>query len=1522
MFRRPFIRAAESRHRFLQALMAGIVLAGLALRIWHLDYDQGMGSHPDERSNSYYAITIRMPQDANNLLHPRLSPLNPFWDTGLNRARHFTYGHFPLYLGVLAAWTAHNAAPLLDALGLPDQWIKVASEAQTNPLSFLLIGRLVVMLLDSLTVWLVLLIGRRLYGIQAGFLAAFLWSIAVMPFKDSHFFTVDIAITTFVTLTLLGYLVMLERPGSLYGVGLTGLGLGLSVASKFSALPIIFLFGGLFLLQWQRRSATVTVRLLGLNWLLQFLATIFIATLTFAVASPFVLTDWEIFRFSVLEQQGNMVTGNNDWPFTRQYRGTLPYLYYIQQQLQWGLWYPLGITVLAGTLWALLRVGSSFWKQPPTWLPRLLDGECLIMLWVLLYFGPTGAFLAKFNRYVLPILPAVILLGTGLIAWLVGWRKAILGDQQESSGKTGNHQPGILERRFGLFWCSVVVAGSVFWLGTNINGIYERNHTWHDASRWIYENVPDGSVILWEQWDDPLPKSWQLLESQNPFIPRKEFHKIDWNPFAEEDQQKWQSLKEFLLASDYLVFSSRRTLGAIPRLPQRYPLTNRYYELLFNGELGFEVVHQETRHPSAFGLQFDDTQADESWRLYDHPPVTILAKVNALSDQEFDELLLGYTETSKNWYVPSSPFPTSTLAQFSRAEIRATSDLGTIWRSFKSVTGKLGTLVFGRSRFDELDYPLNSNWPLDQFRFNEFGSTRAWASVLIWWSGIVLMGIVVWPFCFSLFARLPDAGYALTKGLGWLGLALITWWIAHLGLPGFTAAGIWLTFLAVGTVSAYLGWRQRHDFAKKLRDRWKLLLWEETGFALAYLLFVCIRLLNPDLWHPWTGGEKFMDLAILNGILRSPEFPPIDSHFAGRFLNYYYWGHYLVAYLMKMTGLWVEVAFNLALASFFAQVVLLSWSCSFYFHMRSAGSRGEGYRQSSSSGAAWPVNLIRALWAPFLLIGIGNLEGAGQWLSSAKLMVQREYSGWPSILGEPAQILLGVWDTGLVGSMLNYDFWGPSRVIPNTINEFPYWTFLFGDLHAHLLVMPITLLLLCSIVFGYFYIEDLKKLIALLALMAVIASIGIATNLWELPLYSLLILFFLVSLSLKHLSRRKALTVGVASFAVLLVGLLVLFPFWRHFDVLATDGLGWVKRGDAPSQWLRIWGLFYPIILTWLSIGLYSSWSGQAPTTVKSEIGILGICVILLLLPCLLWQRLTLALATLPLLLTGFLLWQKRESSERGEVVILGWLLLVTGIWTGTQVLYVKDFLSGGEAYRMNTLFKFFLQAWVLAAVAVAILLPNLWSKIRALNFPLFTWASGCGFVILLAASLVYPALGTPARLSQRFPDEVPPLGTLNGLDYMEGGSYNWPNQNHEIFLTFDRDAIDWLNAHIKTNLVILESYVLDYYRAAGTRISSHTGLPGLLGMHQSEQRDANSVSKRSGVMYSIWNASTPQEMLKLLEANSVGLIYAGQLEQIEHPQGVRHLTELAASNRLVLIYDNPKTRIYALPNRMAHAAQ
>jgi uncharacterized membrane protein len=968
-----------------------------------------------------------------------------------------------------------------------------------------------------------------------------------------------------------------------------------------------------------------------------------------------------------------------------------------------------------------------------------------------------------------------------------------------------------------------------------------------------------------------------------------------------------------------------------------------------------------------------------------------------------------------------------------------------------------------------IDEPLANLPVVDNYRWNRWASEEPLVAVLVWWLVVTLLGWLAWPLCFALFAPWLDRGYLFSRTVGWLLAGWLLWMFAGAGWLHNTVVNSWLMVGVLAIAGGLCAWRQAAAIRQFVAARWSLLLAEEALFAAAFTFFIFIRMVNPDLWQPWLGGEKFMEFAFLNGVLRSPVFPPVDPHFAGGYINYYYFGLYLVGYLIKLTGIYAEVAFNLTIALLFALTVANAFAIT---HTAWALWRGT---------QAWQRGMMTALLGPLLVALIGNLDGYGQIVRQlserSPLQLQSALPGVSWLV----ESVVGLMQVAAGKTTLPpYDFWAPSRVIPATINEFPYWSFLFADLHPHLIGIPLSLLFLGALFNLVLRYRDLWAWggIGPAVVGSLIFLLGalISVNLWELPTYLGLAILTLLLCDYRYFGSLHLGRVAGSS-VVLLTGAIVLYlPFFRNFVNVGASGIGLVQQGDDLGQWLLLWGGLGFLVVSWLlwrsanaglprvmrarrapvpvvqtstlsadepaienaalaaeeslldepfedgdasgevasrrssseaSPNIYTravSQHAAAPSRsgVSRLVGmamrhfdrlprlwylhrllvtqptlnyLLGVASVptLFALAVVAWllDRSVLALCLAVLAFSLPLLW--RRESEADSADHLATILAVTGvaILAGTQVFYLKDFLQGGEYYRMNTLFKFFNQVWVLWAVAAAIALPRLWAAAwaglgeravrlhgaapaedlvpdetpdetitdetmagegaeahtaawrplpRTLGFGRrgwgLLWRLAC--VLILVACGVYIIFGTPARLSQRFVGWIPPFGTLNGMAYMQQGRYAWPNDSNWIELSYDYDAIQWLLNHVRGNVVIVESADVDYYRVGGTRVASMTGLSGLRGAHVSEQRYGEQVGARDGLHREFWSSMSVERTEALIAQLQISLIYAGQLERYIHPEGVQKLAKMASEGRLDVLYENDGVVIYAVPNTLA----
>ena len=191
-------------------------------------------------------------------------------------------------------------------------------------------------------------------------------------------------------------------------------------------------------------------------------------------------------------------------------------------------------------------------------------------------------------------------------------------------------------------------------------------------------------------------------------------------------------------------------------------------------------------------------------------------------------------------------------------------------------------------------------------------------------------------------------------------------------------------------------------------------------------------------------------------------------------------------------------------------------------------------------------------------------------------------------------------------------------------------------------------------------------------------------------------------------------------------------------------------------------------------------------------------------------------------------------------------------------------------------------------------------------------WA--VALLVLLGATLVYPLLGTGARVDDRFPGARPPIGTLDGMAFMTVGSYTWPDENNRIALEYDYDAIRWLMDHVTGTPVVAEAN-LPYYREGGLRVSSLTGFPTLLGMHQSEQRYDWQVGERDGLARELYDTPSAERAMQIIDELGISYIYIGQLERTVHNRyGLSKFGQMAQQGQLKLVYENPQVSIYRVP--------
>ncbi len=342
-----------------------ILILAAALRFYGLDWDGGIGAHPDERYIVGVAESLRWPER-----------LNPF-----DVAPGYPYGHLPLYLLAQAAGLIHDADPLL-------------------------VGRALAALFDLGTVALTLALGRRVYGERVGLLAAAFVALMVLHVQQAHFYTADVPLAFFVLGTLL-FAVRLAEGGRPHQALLAGAWAGLAVGTKFSAVLLVLPLGVALMVN----PAPALPGRCWARWR-RGLECGGAALVAFVLTNPFALLAFPTFWRNVAEQ-GAIARGLLDVPYTRQFHATWPYLYSLVQQLRWGMGWPLGLAACGGLAWAVWRAV----REPPR------RAEWVLLAWTVPYFAFAGALYARFPRYLLPLTPLLALYAARLLTALSHGRR-------------------------------------------------------------------------------------------------------------------------------------------------------------------------------------------------------------------------------------------------------------------------------------------------------------------------------------------------------------------------------------------------------------------------------------------------------------------------------------------------------------------------------------------------------------------------------------------------------------------------------------------------------------------------------------------------------------------------------------------------------------------------------------------------------------------------------------------------------------------------------------------------------------------------------------------------------------------------------------------------------------------------------------------------------------------------------------------------------------------------------------------
>ncbi|WP_322795246.1 DUF2298 domain-containing protein [Tepidiforma sp.] len=1461
-------------------LLAAILVLGAALRFHGLGWDTPPGAayplqmHPDERFLSLVADRIDWPSSPAEYFDTARSPLNPYNDGQTNS---YVYGTFPLFL-VKAVATLRGDDPA----GPGNSYVATVIS-----------GRQVTAFVDVLVIVLVFLLGSALGSRRLGLLAAFLYAIAVLPTQLAHFWAMDPYLNLFALLTLLlsvHWVRAESRNAWLLAVGI-GAAIGLATASKvngaiFAAIPVLaallrialYDFPGLRLTWRGEAPAGPRARGAWVSDVAMLCLAGAVSLLVFRVAQPYAFAGPHPWDFALdarwwddIQRERDFQQGNADYPPFVQFAGSTPFLTPLRQLVLWGLGPALAIPAFGGLAAALIR--SARRREVALLLPVALA------LLVVVFWGPR---FVAFMRYFLPAYPVLCLFAAWAVLELL--RRARKRVTFTLGPLTAALSPGAA-RTAALAITGVAIAGSGWW-ALAFQNVYFETHPRIAATQWVYDNIPPGSAITTEIWDDPVPWDFPGRERAYRFV--------ELDLYRTDSPAKIQELiygtpgdanRPGLVGADYIAVTSGRIRESVPRLEREYPATIRYYRLLDSGDLGFERVATFRVRPSFLGISIDDSSAEESFTVYDHPEVRIYRKTAAFDPARAYALLAEARPESAVNLLPRQG--RSNGLQFTAAEAARQQAGGT----FGDVFPNPGPVA-----------------------------AAPWLWWLLW---LELATLAALPWVAWLARPLPGSAWSLARLLGPAAVALVAWMLVAWGLFEFSRGLAWAAFAIVVLAGAALAILRRGDLLEDARTRWRSWLAAEGVFLAAFFAFLLLRAANPDLWHHPQGGEKPMEIAYLTAVTRSTILPPYDPWFAGGSMNYYYWGWFFLAVPIRAFGILPEVAFNLGVPTFAASAAAVA--CGVVSGLVAKARQAPGVRPNG------PVVLVGVL-AAFLLVAAGNLDALHQWIERLQAVNRWSLFEGVPVIGGAVGIVGGLWQW-LLGSapLPPFDWWRSSRVHFGSfdITEFPYWSFLFADLHPHLMAIPffVTLVGLAVVMVLAAAAGDSRRSWVLAGVLGLAVGTIRMVHTWDFPTAVILgVAAILLGALLAPGSGERRTWNALGQLALFAAALLIPFaPFAGRFETF-DPGIVRAPETTPFQQFLAQYGVFVGIAVAWIALRQYRMLAARGFEPGRNPVlavvaGRLEVASLLLFLAGLVAFTWAFGLTTVTLSLVAIIflanhavdeLRQPRPDLPRLLVSLLS--ALAFAIAAGVDVVTLKN-----DIVRMNTVFKFGLQAWHLFALASAFAAWDVISALLAAR-PAARPAAAARIAALgalgalLLASTPYVISGTSARQQARFGDT--PL-TLDGFAFFEHGTFTEPGTDpgpsDDVTFRLDEDLplIEWLRENVEGSPVIVEA-VGPLYRWTG-RISEYTGLPAVIGWdwHQIQQRTeyASLVQQRRADVQRFYTDPNTLQAEQFLRTYNVQYVIVGTEERIHGTPEA--LAALAAMPALSEVFRDGQNIIY-----------
>jgi len=713
--------------------------------------------------------------------------------------------------------------------------------------------------------------------------------------------------------------------------------------------------------------------------------------------------------------------------------------------------------------------------------------------------------------------------------------------------------------------------------------------------------------------------------------------------------------------------------------------------------------------------------------------------------------------------------------------------------------------------------------------------------VIIWIFGLLLLGIINFPLTYIIFNKLQDRGYAFSKSLFLILISLSVWLFGFLKFIKIDIL-LWIFLGILVIINVILFIKKKKEIVVFFKTNKKYLIIIELLFVAIFLSLLFVKVNIAEI----RTGEKFHDMMVLSTINRSDFSPPEDAWLSGHNLNYYYFGHYIGVMAMKLFFTPLNIGYNLYLVLVFTLAFISIFSILY-----------------SLTKKYWPGII------GILLFFSGNFF--------AYLQISKY-------------------------GLKNFDFWASSRVIEGTATEFPLFSFILGDLHAHLNVYILSFLFFALLL--NYYLAEKRNYFNLIIIGLTLGAIYIAHS-WDMPSY--ILLFLLIFLAKQITNNFKI--INIIKIIIPAIFFFIIFSLHNFNIVMPIKGIGIVTGHTKISEYFFQFGLFMSmfIFLAILYFDKIFYYVNNIYKIIKLKIKSIP-RIIKLIITFIIKLIITIIFFSLLLIFIIFLILNKelflflfflliiaiilffifKQNKNFSFCLIL--FILATILSIITEIIYINDF-TVGIYDRFNTVFKFYMQIWLLFTICSAYFVYEIYKNIISkktfliLIFCLISY-SYLYLILTINSDLMVPTIEGLTSLKSHYQ-------TIDGFRYFQD---LYPG---------DYQAIKWLNENIKGQPVILtkagDSYTLDSFT------STFTGLPTLIGWvgHEGAWRSFPSeINERVIVIDNLYRGEDVQNLIKKYQ---IEYVYIGALEKEEYPDNDFKYFEAISD----LVYSNEDVKIY-----------